>query len=634
MKYRTLLLLAVFAIAAMVFAACAAAPTAPSSEAAATTEEAAAPAGDETAVAGDLTQPHPYLSDIRVRQAIAHCIDRDSLISASYPYLPADVRASMRMDSPWPKDHWVWQGPYPDYDYDVAKGNALLDEAGFTDTDGDGYRFEITLTTTDSQLRQTWAAVVEQELADCGILLVRNHTPASWFFGDTTGLNRRDFELGAYAWVGESEPAGRTLYACNQIPTPENNWEGQNVMGWCNEVASNAIVKATNTLERDARKAAYDTFQKEFGKDMVSLPLFQRSEAEGWSLNLEGLKVDPTEYGTASAVNWSLKDGGDTAVVGFSQEPASMFTLVETAAVEQQAAQLGQGLAATQYTYDFQPVLQEKLSTIENGLATNTEVPVKEGDTVYNAAGNPVTLTVGTEVIVNGEPITWDGSDITLPQLVVTYKFKDYTWSDGVKGSIDDVKLAAQINCDPDSGAQTFITCQSIENIDYADDGTLSYTITYWPGVQDPTYFLPPWWKDSRPVMPSHQVISDGRNLKDVPAIEWRTLPEIAEKPLSFGPYHITEWVKGQSMTFESNPYYFLGEPKIKRIVILFVQDTMQAAAQLISGDVDYLEKATLGGGPEVELLIKAHDEGKVNLELQSSPTWEHIDMNLFVKEH
>jgi ABC-type transport system substrate-binding protein len=133
---------------------------------------------------------------------------------------------------------------------------------------------------------------------------------------------------------------------------------------------------------------------------------------------------------------------------------------------------------------------------------------------------------------------------------------------------------------------------------------------------------------------PSHQGLADGRNLADVPAAEWGTLTEIAEKPLSIAPYVITEWVKGQSMTMESNPYWFGGELPIKRIVIVFVSDTTQLVAQLISGDVDYVEKATLGGGAEVQLVKDAADAGQLNFEISPSPTWEHIDMNLYVKEN
>ncbi|MBX3013239.1 MAG: peptide ABC transporter substrate-binding protein [Caldilineaceae bacterium] len=594
----------------------------------------------------DLSQPHPSLSDPRVRQAIAHCIDRDALISSVYTYVPDDVKASLRMDSFLPKDHWAYSGPYQDYEYSVEQGGALLDEAGWTWPEDSAYRvnadgdaLELTLTTTNAQFRQTWAAVVEQQLGECGILLIRQHTPASWWFGDTTGLARRDFELGAFAWVGQADPGGRTLYACDQIPTPSNNWEGQNGMGWCNPLASQNIIIATNTLERDARIAAYNIVQEEFAKDMVSLPLFQRAEAEAWSLNLEGLVTDPTEYGTASAANWTLTDGGDTIVLGFSQEPASMFTLVESAAVQRQIAQMGIGVATTQYSYDYQAVLQEELSTIESGLATNELVPVTAGDIVYGADGSPVELAEGVEVLVDGEVVAYDGtSELELPQLVVTYKFKPYTWSDGTPGSIDDFRLGIQIKCDRQSGATTFNGCETfgteedvLSNVTFSDSA-LEYTIKYWPGVQDPGYYVAPFSLTDEPVYPSHRVLSDGRNLRDVPAVEWTTLPEIAESPLSFGPFMITEWIKGQSLTLEANPYYE-GGTGAQKIIVLFIPDTNQAVAQLLSGDVDYVEKATLAGGAEVQLVADAAEQGTVNFEIIPSPTWEHIDMNLFVKE-
>ncbi len=609
--------------------------------------ETGAPAGEAAAAsADDLTRPHPLLSDVKVRQAIAHCIDRDALISAVYTYVPDDVKASLRMDSPWPKTHWVWQGPYQDYEYSVEKGGALLDEAGWTDSDGDGLRdkegrvAQLTLTTTNSQFRQTWAAVVEQQLRECGIAIIRQHTPASWWFGDTTGLARRDFELGAFAWVGQTEPSGRSLYACDQIPTPGNNWEGQNGMGWCNETASNAIVQATNTLEREDRLEPYNVFQQEFGKDLLSRPLSPRAAAEAWGLNLQGIVVDPTEYGTASADKWTLADGGDTIVLGFSQEPASMFDLVESAAVQRMISQMGRGVYNTQYNYDYQAVLQDGLSTLESGLATNETVPVKAGDTVYNKAGSPEVLAEGVELLIDGETVVYDGSsELQMPQLTVTYKFKPYTWSDGTPGSIEDFKLAFQINCDRTSGATTFTTCDSfgteadtMSNISFSDSG-LEYTIKYWPGVQDPTYFLAPFTiSPSSATYPAHQVLADGRNLKDVPAAEWTTLPEIAEKPLSYGPFVISEWVRGQSLTLEANPHYAPGTG-VDRITVVFIQDTNQLVAQLLAGDLDYVEKATLAGGAEVQLVADAGAQGKINFEIIPSPTWEHIDMNLYIKE-
>ena len=154
-----------------------------------------------------------------------------------------------------------------------------LEEAGWTQAEGasvrtnaDGESLVIKFATTNAPFRQTWSQVMIQNLADCGIQIIPTYAPASWWFGDTTGLARRDFELGAYAWVGQADPSGRTLYACDQIPLPSNNWEGQNYMGWCNEAASNAIVLANNTLLRDDRIPAYNTVQEAVSYTHLTLP--------------------------------------------------------------------------------------------------------------------------------------------------------------------------------------------------------------------------------------------------------------------------------------------------------------------------------------------------------------------------
>ncbi len=465
-------------------------------------------------------------------------------------------------------------------------------------------------------------------MAACGIQIIAQYVPASWWFGDTTGLTRRDFELGAYAWVGEPDPGGRTLYACDQIPLPSNDWVGQNYMGWCNKTASDALVRANNTLIKEERIKAYNIVQEEFVKDMVSLPVFNRLEGEGWSLNLEGLKVDPTEYTTANVDKWSLKDGGDTVVAGFSQEPASMYTLVETAAVQVEASQIGgNSRVYTKYSYDFQPYLQDPLSTIEGGLATNESVDVKAGDKAYDTSGSPVPLEKGTKVFdADGKEIEYDGtSPLKMKQLVVTYKLKDYTWSDGTKGSVKDMELGFKNDCDKESGATEFITCDAILDKKFAAD-KLEVAVTYVPGYQSPTYFVYPFY-----IYPSHLKLADGRALADVPAKEWATLPEIAEKPLSWGPFQLTDWKKGQSITFTRNEYY-QPAPKLKTVVIQFFPDTQTAVAALLGGDVDWLEKATLGAGAEVQTALDAAKEGKINVELSPNPTWEHIDMNLFTK--
>jgi ABC-type transport system substrate-binding protein len=587
------------------------------------------------------TTPHPILGTPEVRQAIAYCTNRPELIASVYPFLNEEQQQGLLMDTNLPQGHWALASEgLTTYPFDAEQGGALLDEAGWTVAEGAtirtneaGESLSLSFTTTNAQFRQTWSQVFIQQMAACGIEIIPTYAPASWWFGSTTGLQRRDFELGAFAWVGETDPGGQTLYACNQIPLPSNNWEGQNYMGWCNETASNAILAANNTLDREERIAQFAIFQQEFTKDMVSLPVFNRLEASGASTNVEGFNPNPTEYYTNNLAEWTLADGGDTVVLGFSQEPASMFSLVESAAVQRIAAYLignagGQGWAHTQLDYDYQAKALTQLPTVENGGATNEDVEVAEGDLVWNTAGEAVELADGVEVVnAAGETVTYaSGDSLTMKQLAVTFEYQEgILWSDGEPLKQADFELANAINCDPESGAVSLTICESTANVEFTGD--TSYTITYHPGVQWPEYSI--YYIGA---YPSHQVLADGRNLADVPAAEWATLPEIAETPLSLGPYVLESWEKGQRMTFTANPNYYGGAPAIQTVIIQFIADTNQAVAQLLTGEVDVLGTETLGAGAEVQTVLDAAAEGRVQAYTIASPTWEHIDMNLFIK--
>ena len=83
------------------------------------------------------------------------------------------------MDTFLPKTHWAYKGGYQDYPYDPEKGAALLDEAGWKLPEGGtvreneaGETLAVKFTTTNAQFRQTWSAVMEQNLGDCGIQMI------------------------------------------------------------------------------------------------------------------------------------------------------------------------------------------------------------------------------------------------------------------------------------------------------------------------------------------------------------------------------------------------------------------------------------------------------------------------------
>ena len=571
------------------------------------------------------------LGDLKVRQALAYCTNKLELIKSVYPLLSEDQQKGLVMDTFIPKSHWAYAGDenVTIYPYDVEQGKALLEEAGWTvgeeseyRANADGVELALKFTTTSATFRQTWAAVWEAQMKECGIRIIRLHAPASWWFGDTTGIARRDYELGAFAWVGQADPGGQTLYACDQIPGPENGWVGQNAMGWCNELASSNIKKANNTLVKQERIDAYTIVQQEFAKDMVSLPLFNRTETFAAAADISGFAPVPgQEYYNYNVYEWA-KEGSDTVILGFTQEPASLFTLVEDAFVANIAYQIARPAQETHLNYEFKASLVKDLPTIENGGTTNNDVEVAEGTMVVDADGNVVALAAGVKVInAAGETVEFTSGTVTMKQMVSRFEIIDgLTWEDGVAVSSADLDLGHKIACDPESGATSFITCDKTASVEFLTDA-VGYVQTWIPGVQDPLYFVPVW-----PLYPAHQVISDGRVLADVPAAEWATLAEVAEKPLAYGPYKLVEWVKGEKMVFAANEYWAGAAPKSPNFVIVFLTPE-SAEAALLSGQVDILASESLAGLSEA--LAAAEAEGTIVTYVEAGGTWEHIDMNL-----
>ena len=578
------------------------------------------------------TTPHPILGDLKVRQALSYCTNKADLIKSVYPLLAEEEQAKLVMNTFIPTTHWAYAGDdnVTIYPYDTAAGMALLDEAGWTlgegadfRTNANGDELALKFTTTAAAFRQTWAAIWESQMAECGVRVVRLHAPASWWFGDTTGLARRDYELGAFAWVGQADPGGQTLYACDEIPLPENGWAGQNAMGWCNEDASINIKLANNTLIKDERIAAYAVTQNEFTKDVPSIPLFNRTDTFAAAADLTGFAPTPgQEYYMYNVGEWE-RPGQDTIIVGFTQEPASLYTLVENAFVAVAADYLLRPYQYTTLNYDYAAVYVKQLPTLENGGTTNNDVEVKEGDMVVDAAGDVVALAAGVTVKnAAGDEEEFTGTPIMMKQLVSKFELIDgLKWEDGEPVKAADLELSYKISCDKESGATTYITCDQTANVEFFEVG---YNQTWLPGVQSPTYYVPIWGLE-----PSHQVLADGRNLKDVPASEWPTIPEVAEDPLSYGPYVLTEWVKGEKMVFEANPNWVFGAPKSPKIVIQILS-AEGAEAALLTGEVDVLDSTTLVG--LTQTLVDAAAAGKIKTIINPSATWEHIDVQLFLR--
>jgi peptide/nickel transport system substrate-binding protein len=256
-----------------------------------------------------LKAPHPLLSDFKVRKAIALAINRQQMVDTIYFGQAAVV------DQP--------QLPHmPSYDttqgiveFDPEGAKALMDEAGWTDSDGDGIREKdgvkasVTLiTTSGNPVRQKSTQIMQSNLLDIGIEVNLNYQPSSVVFS-TDVLYSRAFEMITYGSSFSIVDPGNWWYgnaACAQIPTPDNGLSGGNYSGWCDEAASNASTEANfETLDPEKRKAAWDLALKSYFETGYNIiPLFIKPGLLGLVPELQGPKLDPTEYITWNAHTW------------------------------------------------------------------------------------------------------------------------------------------------------------------------------------------------------------------------------------------------------------------------------------------------------------------------------------------
>lgn len=619
----------------------------------------------------------PILSDKGVRQAIAHCIDRDELIKTVYPFLSEEERKELLMYSFLPQNH-----PFVAKDVDTdayafdqrTRSNNLLSQAGWelptrtpkpheqeqliiTDTvvyrkNSEGKRLDLEILTTDEpKFREKYVKKIEDQLENCGIRVTSLTKPATKgrrsVFNDL--LPQRDFDLVTFASDAAIEPRGSNRYACNQIPSHDNK-KGENHMGWCNEDADKKLIIANNTLDIGKRKEKYRSFQHDFTEAMVSLPLFAHQEVIATSKRVENLKVDRSvDSYVANIAEWKLTDGDQnyTVTLGLTREPSKLFLENESDVSDFIAASLLKARAATSYSDTYQAVALKSLPTIENGGATNEIVKVNPGETVWTTKGMTESLHSGVQVIdANGEPITYTGSEaLEMKQLKVTFVFTNgLKWEDGQPLVAADLELAKRIGCESRALNPQF--CASIEDVQYSKNSEpLSYTITYYPGVQWPEYFVQTlgFYSSLYTVgaFPAHQEVDfngEKRKLTEIPTKDLLNLTEIVTKPLSYGPYKLLSWDKGKQMVFAANPSYYKGEPKIKRFVIKFfgkdgedpaiMENT--AVNELLDGTIDVLSVDGMDRMKEiVEEGKKDAKERKINTYTVTGAMWEHLDMNL-----
>lgn len=226
---------------------------------------------------------HVALQDVRVRQAIRFALDRQAISDA---LLAGTVS---------PTDSIYASSPFEDTSLgvtpsDPAQANALLDEAGWVDSNGDGTRdkdgVELVLrySSTNAGWRNNIQAVVQQQLAAVGVGTILEAYPASEFFGSwsNNGINAAgEYDIAQYANnTALTNPANVTVYEalnCDQIPG-EANPGGQNFTGFCSEEMDAAAQVTLSSLDEQERLDAAYTIQSIMRDNAPLINLFPRGD--------------------------------------------------------------------------------------------------------------------------------------------------------------------------------------------------------------------------------------------------------------------------------------------------------------------------------------------------------------------
>lgn len=317
-----------------------------------------------------------------------------------------------------------------------------------------------------------------------------------------------------------------------------------------------------------------------------------------------------------------------TLVICLGQEPDTLYIYGGSMLAASQVQEAIYDGPIDNRTFDYQPIILEKLPSLADGDALINQVAVAEGDTVADNDGNPATLTAttadtaGTLVRPAGCrsadcAVEYDGSNVTeMDQMVVTFKLlPGLMWSDGTPLTAADSVYSFSLYMDPDTPNPSRYTGERTASYTAADDVTAVWTGL--PGYMDSVYFTNFFTPQPQHIMGQY-----------APA-DLVTAFDTDKLWVGWGPYVVDEWVKGEQITAHKNPNYFRaseGLPKFDNVVYrLTAGDANAAIAAVLAGECDIVDQTT-SLDAQSQLLLQLQAKGQVNATFVTGTTWEHAD--------
>jgi len=225
----------------------------------------------------------PVLKDVRVRQALAHAVDRDAIVKHLRRGLARPAVGIL------PPMSWAFTRDVADYPFDPAKAGALLDEAGYRDPDGSGPapRLRLTLKVSSTEFNRLQSSVLQQNFARIGVALeVRTYEFATLYADVLKG----NFQLFTLQWVGVSDPDMlRRVFHSKQMPPSGFN------RGFFSNPAVDALIdEATVSNDDTRRRALFADAQRLISRDVPYLSLWYKTNVAVARRELTGLRLSPS----------------------------------------------------------------------------------------------------------------------------------------------------------------------------------------------------------------------------------------------------------------------------------------------------------------------------------------------------
>lgn len=255
--------------------------------------------------------PHPFLTDEKVRRALSMAIDRNLLVEVGY----GDAGRATCNIVPAPELFASDNTGCLEQDIEGAK--ALLDEAGWTDTNGNGVRdkdgveMNILYQTSTNAVRQDFQALIKDWWEQIGVGVELRNVDASVFFGgdpgspDTFQKFYADVEMYANNFDGTDPASYLAERTCDKAPGPDSQWQGQNVNRFCSEEYDALIVKLGQTAELEERATIAKQLNDMLTKDSMSLlPLVDRGRVSAKSNTLGGVILNTWDSELWNAADW------------------------------------------------------------------------------------------------------------------------------------------------------------------------------------------------------------------------------------------------------------------------------------------------------------------------------------------